>query len=150
LNSSWLAEQSIPHTTLTFYSDCVKMCEDFVQNFDNKKTGCYIMIAHHFTLPFSPGNFWPKTTWLSSLTHPTFLFPQLKIKLEGRHFDIIEVIEAETHAVLNTHTEHDFQDALKNSKSAGNGAYSWKGTTSMVRVVGRPKVSFLPKWQHQS
>jgi hypothetical protein len=25
-------------------------------------------------LPFSLGNFWPKTTRLSSLTHPTFLY----------------------------------------------------------------------------
>jgi hypothetical protein len=34
----------------------------------------------------------------------------LKIKLKGRHFDTIEVIEAESQAVLNTLTEHDFQD----------------------------------------
>jgi hypothetical protein len=25
-NSSWQAKQSIPHTTVTFYGDCVKMC----------------------------------------------------------------------------------------------------------------------------
>jgi histone-lysine N-methyltransferase SETMAR len=41
------------------------------------------------------------------------LFPQLKIKLKGRHFDTIERIEAESQAVLNTLTEHDFQDAFK-------------------------------------
>jgi hypothetical protein len=46
-------------------------------------------------------------------THPTFLFPRLKLKLKGRHFDTIEAIEAESQAVLNTHTEHDFQDAFK-------------------------------------
>jgi hypothetical protein len=36
---------------------------------------------------------------------PTYfsLFLGLKIKLKGRHFDWIEVIEAETQAVLNTH-----------------------------------------------
>jgi hypothetical protein len=45
--------------------------------------------------------------------------------------------------VLYILTDHDFQDAFKNGKSAGNGAYSWKGTTSRVVVVGnRPKVSF--------
>jgi hypothetical protein len=33
----------------------------------------------------------------------------LKIKLKGRHFDPTEVIEA----VLNTLTEHDFQEAFK-------------------------------------
>jgi hypothetical protein len=31
---------------------------------------------------------------------------------------------------------------LKNGKSAGNGAYRWKGSTSRVMVVSRPKVSF--------
>jgi hypothetical protein len=36
----------------------------------------------------------------------------LKIKLKDRHFDIIEVMEAESQAVLNTLTEHDFQDAF--------------------------------------
>jgi hypothetical protein len=48
--------------------------------------------------------------------HPLFfsLFSQLKIKLKGFHFDTIEVIEAESQAVLNTHTEHDFHDAFKN------------------------------------
>jgi hypothetical protein len=37
----------------------------------------------------------------------------LKIKLKQRHFDTIEVIEAESQTVLNTITEHDFQDAFK-------------------------------------
>jgi hypothetical protein len=37
----------------------------------------------------------------------------LKIKLKGSHFDTAEVIEAESQAVLNTLTEHDFQGAFK-------------------------------------
>jgi hypothetical protein len=41
------------------------------------------------------------------------LFPQLKIKLKGCRFDTIEVIEAESHAVLSTLTAHDFQDAFE-------------------------------------
>jgi hypothetical protein len=41
------------------------------------------------------------------------LFPPLKIKLKGRHFDRTEVIEAESQAVLNTLTEYYFQDASK-------------------------------------
>jgi hypothetical protein len=36
----------------------------------------------------------------------------LKIKLKGRHFGTIEVVEAALQAVLNTLTQHDFQDAL--------------------------------------
>jgi predicted helicase len=42
----------------------------------------------------------------------------LKIKLKGRHFDPIEVIEAESQAVLNTLTDHDFQEAFKKMAEA--------------------------------
>jgi hypothetical protein len=28
-----LAGQSLPHTTVTFYGDCMKMCKDFTLNF---------------------------------------------------------------------------------------------------------------------
>jgi hypothetical protein len=45
---------------------------------------------------------------VSSPTHPAFLFPRLKVKLKGRHFDTIEVIEAESQAALNILGEHDF------------------------------------------
>jgi hypothetical protein len=44
----------------------------------------------------------------------TSSFPRLKIKLKGRQFDTIDVIEADSQAVLNTLTEHNFQDAFKN------------------------------------
>jgi hypothetical protein len=36
------------------------------------------------------------------------------MKLKGRHFDTIEVMEAESQAVLDTLTEHDFKDAFEN------------------------------------
>jgi hypothetical protein len=36
------------------------------------------------------------------------------MKLNGRHFDTVEVIEAESQAVLNSLTAHDFQDAFEN------------------------------------
>jgi hypothetical protein len=36
------------------------------------KTSYYIMTMRCLTLPFSPGNFWPETTWLSYPTFPTF------------------------------------------------------------------------------
>jgi hypothetical protein len=46
--------------------------------------------------------------------HPTLLlFPQLKTKLKCGHFDRSEMTEAESQAVLNTLTEHGFQDAFK-------------------------------------
>jgi hypothetical protein len=41
--------------------------------------------------------------------------------LKGSHFDTIEVMEAESQAVLDTLTEHDFQDAFpKNGRIAEN------------------------------
>jgi hypothetical protein len=48
----------------------------------------------------------PRPSYLS-------LFLRLKLKLKGRHFDTTEVTEAESQAVLNTLTEHDFQDVFK-------------------------------------
>jgi hypothetical protein len=45
-DSSSQAKQSILHATLTFYGNCVKMCEDFAPNFGDKRTGCCITIAH--------------------------------------------------------------------------------------------------------
>jgi hypothetical protein len=41
------------------------------------------------------------------------LFPLIEDKTESHHFDTIEVIKAESQTVLNTLTEHDFQDAFK-------------------------------------
>jgi hypothetical protein len=37
----------------------------------------------------------------------------LKIRFKGHHFDTTEVNEVESQVVLNTLTEHDFQDAFK-------------------------------------
>jgi hypothetical protein len=49
----------------------------------------------------------------------------MKIKLKGCHFDTIEVMEAESQTVLNTLTEHDFQDS--EGRSTENSAYVQKG-----------------------
>jgi hypothetical protein len=72
-NSSWQAKQSIPHTTVTFYGYCVKMCEDFAPNLGDRITCCCITTVLRLTLPSSPGNCLPKTIWLSSPTHPSHL-----------------------------------------------------------------------------
>jgi hypothetical protein len=58
-NSYWQAKQSIPHTTVTFYSSCVKMCKDFSPNFGNRRTGRCITTMH--TSFFTRG-FFSKTT----------------------------------------------------------------------------------------
>jgi hypothetical protein len=96
-----------------FMANCMKMWEDFAPNFGNKRTGCCITITHCLTLPFSPRNFWPRNNLTVILTHPTFLFPPLKLKLKGHHFDTTEVIKSELQAMLNTPTEHDSQAAFK-------------------------------------
>jgi hypothetical protein len=119
------AKQSIPHTTVTFHGNCVKMCEDFVPNLGDKTTGCCITTTHQLTLHFSPGNSWTKTTQFSSPTHPIFLFPRLKVKLKGFHFDTIEVNEAESQSLLNTHRTSRMH--LMNCRSAENSAYVRKG-----------------------
>jgi hypothetical protein len=58
--------------------------------------------------------------------HPPYfsVFPRLKIKLKGRQFDTAEVMEAELQVLLNGLTEHGFQDAFKNGRNTGNGAYA--------------------------
>jgi hypothetical protein len=43
-NSSWQNKQSLPHTTVAFYSECMKMCEDFPLNIGDKRNGCCIII----------------------------------------------------------------------------------------------------------
>jgi hypothetical protein len=40
--------------------------------------------------------------------------------LKGRHFEVFEVVEAGSQAVLNTLAQHDFQDAFKKWQT------SWK------------------------
>jgi hypothetical protein len=80
-NSSWQAKRSIPHTTVTFYSDCLKMCEDFTPNFGDKRTGCCILTMHCLTLSFSPGNFWPKIVWLSPPPTPLIWIGPLQLSV---------------------------------------------------------------------
>jgi hypothetical protein len=98
----------------------MKMCEDFAPNFGVKGTGSSITTTHRHKLSFSLKFFLLKATWLSS---STFLFPNWIY----RHFDTIEVTEAESQAVLNTLTEHDFQYAFKDGRSARIFAYARKG-----------------------
>jgi hypothetical protein len=68
--------------------------------------------------------------------------------MKGCHFDTIEVTEAESQGVLNILTEHDFKDALKNGRSTGYGACSYKGTSLRLLVASRPKDSFY--WMEDS
>jgi hypothetical protein len=79
----------------------------------------------------------------TAIPHPPYfsLFPHLKIKLKGCL--LIQLIEAELQAVLNTLMEHNSQDAFKNNgRSAGNDVYVWKGTILRLMVASRPIVTF--------
>jgi hypothetical protein len=82
---------------------------------------------------------------MAVVPHPLYysLFPRLKIKLKSSHFDTLEMMEAESQAVLYTLTEHDFSDAFKKDTNAGNGAHARNGTTSRMMVASRPGVNFL-------
>jgi hypothetical protein len=87
------------------------MCKDFALNFGDKR----IWLFHDAnTLPFLPGNFFYQKQH-DGRPHPPYLslFFRLKIKLKVRYFDTIEVYETESQAMLNTLTEHNFQDAFK-------------------------------------
>jgi hypothetical protein len=57
---------------------------------------------------------------MTIVPHPPYfsLFPRLKKKLKCRHFGTTEVNGAETRELLNTLTEHDFQDAFKKMAEA--------------------------------
>jgi hypothetical protein len=85
-SSSPRVKPSFWYTTLTFYGDFVKMCEDFAPNFGDKRTGCCITTTHILTL-FSPGNFYRKQNDCRPHRPNFSLFPRLNIKLRGRHFD---------------------------------------------------------------
>jgi hypothetical protein len=86
-NLSWQDKQSIPHTAVTFFSDCMKMCKEFAPNFGNKRIGrCITTITQWIFKQKQHENHTP-------LTHPAYnfsLFLQLKTKLK----DMIKVIEA--------------------------------------------------------
>jgi hypothetical protein len=69
-NSSWQAKQSIPHTTVTFYGDCVKICEDFASNFGDKELN--VALQRTITQFLSTKQFLTKRTQVPSPTHPTF------------------------------------------------------------------------------
>jgi hypothetical protein len=70
----------------------------------------FITTTHRLTLPFQQGIFDQRQH--SSGPQPTLLYLfiylfilRLKMKLKDRHFDIIEVIDAVSQAVLNTLTD---------------------------------------------
>jgi hypothetical protein len=75
-----------------------------------------------------------------------YQFPRLRIKLKSRHFDTIKVMKADSQAVLNILTEHDFQDAFKQMAEACIRAAG----DCFERDGGHQTQSLLlTRWQHQ-
>jgi hypothetical protein len=89
--------------------------------FGEKGPGCFTMTTPSLTLPSSPSSFWRNTKWLSSPTHRTPLiwhpvtssYLQKLNKLKGRRFDTTEEIQAESHWVLDSLREKDFQEPFQ-------------------------------------
>jgi hypothetical protein len=71
-----------------------------------------------------------------------FLFPKMKLRLKGRRFYTIEEIQAESHRVLDTLTEKEFQEAFQKGGDGGTGVYMREGTTSRVMAADRPYGEF--------
>jgi hypothetical protein len=121
-NSSCHAKESVLQTAVTFYGDCLKMCEDFEQNFGGKRISCCITTTQRLTLPFSPGNFWLKTKWLSSLTHLTFLcFPDWRENLKAAILTQLKWSRQIRRRCWNPRRIR-LPGAFKNDRGAGNGA----------------------------
>jgi hypothetical protein len=81
-------------------------------------------LFHHDNAPSHTSFFTRKFLTKHNMTvlpHTTYFSPcpRLKIQLKGRHFDTIEVMGAESQAVLSTLTEHHFQDAFKMAEALG-------------------------------
>jgi hypothetical protein len=66
----------------------------------------------------------------------------MKLKLEGRWFDITEEIQAEPQRVLDTLTVKDFQEAFQNWRRRWARCLHEGGITSRVMAADRPHDKF--------
>jgi hypothetical protein len=141
-NSSWQAKQQI---SASYYRNVLLRLRENVPKLHSEIWRQKNWLLHHGNAPshisfFIREFFYQKQH--DCRPHPTYfpLFSRLKTKLKSRHFDTTEVIEAEPQAVLNTLTEHGFQDTLKTADELGT--VHTQGTTSSVMVASRTKVRF--------
>jgi hypothetical protein len=70
------------------------------------------------------------------------VLPRLNVELQSPNFESIEVIEAESQAVLNTFAEHDFQDAFNTYQNCWGLRVRAKGDYCEVEGTSRNKVIF--------
>jgi hypothetical protein len=90
------------------------MCEDFFPNLVDKRI--YYQKQHNCRPPYFS------------------LYPRLKIKLKGPHFDTIEWSRQNRRRSWTASQNTVFRINLKHDRSYGNGVYARKGTTSKVTV----------------
>jgi hypothetical protein len=105
------------------------------------------------TLPFSPGNFWPKTTRLSFPTYPirltcppaTFLwFSDWRLNWKAAILTQLRW-PRQNHRRSWTPSQNTISRMnLKNGRRSGKSAHMRKGTTSRVTVGSKPKISLWP------
>jgi hypothetical protein len=147
-NSSWQASQSLPHSTMMFYGDCMKMCEEFASIFGSKRNwlSCHNNAPSHASI-FN-GEFLKEKKTLSFPTHPThltwptatFLFPRLKIPLIHLRWsrqDHSQCWTPSQNTISMTHLKT--ADVLGTVHKRGR-----KGTTLRVIVASKHKASFWP------
>jgi len=80
----------------------------------------------------------PHPPYSPDLAPSDFLFPKLNMKLKGRRFQILEEIQAESQAVLNTLREMTSKNASKTGSAAGTVVKPQKGTT--LKVMPAPNI----------
>jgi transposase len=110
-----------------FYCDVLQRLHENMQRLRPELCRQKNWLLHHDNAPSHTSFFTREFLTKNNMTvvpHPPYspdlapcdfsLFPLLKRKLKGRHFDTIEVMETESQAVLNTLAEQIFQDAFKN------------------------------------
>jgi hypothetical protein len=113
---------------MTFYGDCIKMCEDFSLNFGNEITVCCIKTKHILTLPLSSGAFQANRTRVSPPSHfiPLRLFAVSPIDdaaiLTQRQCPRQNRRRCWTYSQNMTSRMH-----LNHGRSTGKGAYEQKG-----------------------
>jgi hypothetical protein len=92
----------------TYYCDVLQLLLEHMWRLRPELWRLKNWLLHHNKAPshtsFLTREFLTKNNMAVIPSHPTSLFPRLKIKLEGRHFDTAEVIEAELQAVLKNLT----------------------------------------------
>jgi hypothetical protein len=93
-----IAKNSFWQNSYAYYCDILRQLLENVRRirpvFGRQKN----WLLHHDNAPYQTSFFIRKFFTKNNMIVPPF--PQLKIKMEGRHFDTMEVIEVESQAVL--------------------------------------------------